>query len=97
MEHGTCQFQSIGLWFRPQEVDDGPILHPRRHHGIFLTIHRDTNQLQYVRVRQSLPNYDLSAKVLQMVELYLITAMRRMGQSDLLFLFSGYRPTRNTV
>ena len=67
MEHVTCQFQRIGLRILPQEVDDRPILHPRRHHRILLTIHRNADQLQYFRVRQTLPNDDLAAKILQMV------------------------------
>ena len=69
MKQVTCQFQWISLRVLPQEVDDGPILHPRRHHLILLTVHRDTDQLQHVRVRQTLPNDNLSAKVLQTITL----------------------------
>jgi len=42
-ERVTCQFQGIGLQVSPQEVDDCPVFHQRRHHGIFFIIHHDPN------------------------------------------------------
>ena len=68
MEHGsTCQFQWIGLQVIPQEVEDGPVLHPRCHHRICCIIHHDPDQFQHIWMGQTLPCYDFSAKVLRMI------------------------------
>ena len=40
-EHTTCQFQRIGPEVFPQELDNTPVFHPRRHHGAFFIIHHD--------------------------------------------------------
>jgi hypothetical protein len=69
MEHSTYKFQRIGLavFGILQELDDVPVVHPWRYHGVFAFVHHDPDQRQYVRVRHALPRYDLSAKVLQTV------------------------------
>ena len=68
-EHSTCQFRRVRFEVVPQELDDAPVFHPRRHHGTFFIIHHDPDQLQHVRVRQALPRYDLPAEILQTVRL----------------------------
>ena len=65
----TRQLQRVRLELFPQELDDAPVFHPRRHHRAFLVIHHDPDQLQHVRVRQALPRYDLPAEILQTVRL----------------------------
>ena len=82
MEQSTCQSQRIGLKVFLQELDDVPIVHPRRHHGKFLAIHRDSDEFQYVRMRQMLPGYDLSVEVLQVVR---FDWCEEAGQGALLF------------
>lgn len=67
MKRSTCQFQRIGFKVLPQELDNVPVLHPRYHHGKFLAIHCDSDEFQYVRMRQTLPGYGLSVEVLQVV------------------------------
>ena len=67
MEHSAYQFQWIGSGVFSQELGDIPILHPRRNHSTSLITNHDPDQLQYVRVGQTLPGYDLPAEVLQMV------------------------------
>ena len=42
-ERSTCQFQWIGLRVFPQELDDVPVFHPRRHHCTFFVVHHDPN------------------------------------------------------
>lgn len=69
MRHITCQFQRVGLRFIPHIVHDVPVLHPQRNGGIRFVAHQDPNQLQYVRVTQTLPSDDLSAEGLQTVRL----------------------------
>lgn len=51
----------------PHIVHDVPVSHPRRNRGIRFIAHQDPNQLQYVRVTQTLPSDDLSAEALQTV------------------------------
>ena len=42
-ERSTCQFQGIGLWVFPQELDDITVFHPRRYEGMLHAIHRHPN------------------------------------------------------
>ena len=70
MEHSTYQFQRIGSRVFSQELDDIPILHPRRNHSTSPITNHDPDQLQYFRVRQTLSGYDLSVEVLQVIRLH---------------------------
>ena len=69
MRQFTCQFQRIGLRFISHIIHDVLVSLPRRDRGIRFVAHQDPNQLQYVRVPQTLPSDYLSAEALQTVRL----------------------------